>query len=133
MNANEIKELVLKQRKFFRTGVTLPVGTRLKALLKLKACILRYEDEIHAALKKDLGKSDFESYMCETGMTLSELSYMIKHIFSFTKEKNVWTPLAQFCSRSYKKPSPYGVVLIMSPWNYPFMLTMEPLIDALAY
>ena len=132
MNANEIKELVLKQRKFFRTGVTLPVGTRLKALLKLKACILRYEDEIHAALKKDLGKSDFESYMCETGMTLSELSYMIKHIFSFTKEKNVWTPLAQFCSRSYKKPSPYGVVLIMSPWNYPFMLTMEPLIDAIA-
>ena len=132
MNANEIKELVLKQRKFFRTGATLPVGTRLKALLKLKACILRYEDEIHAALKKDLGKSDFESYMCETGMTLSELSYMIKHIFSFTKEKNVWTPLAQFCSRSYKKPSPYGVVLIMSPWNYPFMLTMEPLIDAIA-
>ena len=132
MIANEIKELVLKQRKFFRTGVTLPVGTRLKALLKLKACILRYEDEIHAALKKDLGKSDFESYMCETGMTLSELSYMIKHIFSFTKEKNVWTPLAQFCSRSYKKPSPYGVVLIMSPWNYPFMLTMEPLIDAIA-
>lgn len=132
MNANEIKELVLLQRKHFRTGATLPVEARLKALLKLKACILKYEDEIHAALKKDLGKSDVESYMCETGMTLSELSYMIKHIFSFTKEKRVRTPLAQFHARSYKKPSPYGVVLIMSPWNYPFMLTMEPLIDAIA-
>ena len=132
MKANEIKELVLLQRKQFRTGATIPVEARLKALLKLKACILKYEDEIHAALKKDLGKSDVESYMCETGMTLSELSYMIKHIFSFTKEKRVRTPLAQFHARSYKKPSPYGVVLIMSPWNYPFMLTMEPLVDAIA-
>lgn len=132
MNANEIKELVLTQRRHFRTGATLPVETRLKALLKLKACILKYESEINAALKSDLGKSDFESYMCETGMTLSELSYMIKHIFSLTKEKSVFTPLAQFHSRSYKKPSPYGVVLIMSPWNYPFMLTMEPLVDAIA-
>ena len=120
------------QREHFCAGATLPVNTRLKALLKLKACILKYEDEIHAALKKDLGKSSFESYMCETGMTLSELSYMIKHIFSFTKEKSVRTPLAQFHAKSYKKPSPYGVVLIMSPWNYPFMLTMEPLVDAIA-
>lgn len=132
MNSNEIKELIITQRKFFRTGATLPTGARLKALLKLKACILKYESEIHTALKKDLGKSELESYMCETGMTLSELSYMIKHIFSFTKEKSVRTPLAQFHARSYKKPSPYGVVLIMSPWNYPFMLTMEPLVDAIA-
>lgn len=132
MDANEIKQLVLTQRKYFRSGSTLPVEGRLRALLKLKACILKYEDEIHAALKKDLGKSNFEGYMCETGMTLSEISYMTKHIFSFTKEKRVHTPLAQFHSRSYKKPSPYGVVLIMSPWNYPFMLTMEPLVDAIA-
>lgn len=132
MNGKEIKDLVLTQRKYFRTGATLPVEQRLKSLLKLKACILKYEDEIHKALKADLGKSEPESYMCETGMTLSELSYMTKHIFSFAKEKTVLTPLAQFHSRSYKKPSPYGVVLIMSPWNYPFMLAMEPLADALA-
>ena len=132
MNKNEIKELVLTQRKYFRTGATLPVELRLKALLKLKACILKYENERHSALKADLGKSGPESYMCETGMTLSELSYMIKHIFSFAREKTVLTPLAQFHSRSYKKPSPYGVVLIMSPWNYPFMLAMEPLVDAIA-
>ena len=85
MNANDIKELVLTQRRYFRTGATLPVEARLNALQKLKTCIIKYESEIHEALKKDLGKSDFESYMCETGMTLSELSYMIKHTFSFSK------------------------------------------------
>lgn len=132
MNAEKIKQLVLTQRKFFRTGTTLPVETRIHALKNLQACIRKYENEINEALKKDLGKSSFESYMCETGMTLSEISYMLKHVSSFAKEKRALTPLAQFHAKSYKKPSPYGVVLIMSPWNYPFMLTMEPLVDALA-
>lgn len=110
MNANEIKELVLLQRKHFRTGATLPVEARLKALLKLKACILKYEDEIHAALKKDLGKSDVESYMCETGMTLSELSYMIKHIFSFTKENGCvlrWRSFTQEAIKSLRLTASY--------------------------
>ena len=70
--------------------------------------------------------------MCETGMVLEELSYMLKHTPKFAREQRVRTPLAQFHSRSYKKPSPYGVTLIMSPWNYPFMLTLSPLVDALA-
>ena len=70
--------------------------------------------------------------MCEVGLVLSELSYMIRHTPSYAKEKTVLTPLAQFASRSYKKPSPYGVVLVMSPWNYPFLLTIDPLIDAIA-
>ena len=73
-----------------------------------------------------------ESYMCETGLVLDEISYMLKHIRRFAREKRVRTPLAQFHSRSFKKPSPYGVTLIMSPWNYPFMLTLSPLADALA-
>ena len=83
-------------------------------------------------LKKDLGKSGFESYMCETGLVLEEISYMLKHVRKFSGEKTVRTPLAQFHSHSYRKPSPYGVTLIMSPWNYPFMLTLSPLVDALA-
>ena len=70
--------------------------------------------------------------MCETGLTLSEISYMLKHTRSFAREKRVPTPLAQFHSRSFTKPSPYGSVLIMSPWNYPFLLTIEPLVDAIA-
>lgn len=132
MTSTEIKQLIEKQRHFFYSGATLPVNYRLDALRKLQKCILDHEPEINAALKSDLGKSPFESYMCETGLILSELSYMLKHTPAFAKEKTVWTPLSQFHSRSYKQPSPHGVTLIMSPWNYPFMLTLEPLIDALA-
>lgn len=132
MNEQEIKNIVTSQRKYFYTGATLDVDARILALKKLKASILKHENTINEALKKDLGKSDFESYMCETGLVLSEISYMLKHIRSFAKEKTVLTPLAQFHSRSYKKPSPYGTVLIMSPWNYPFLLTLDPLVDAIA-
>ncbi len=132
MTEQEIKDIVTKQRKYFQTGATLPVSSRLAALQKLYHAISVHEAEIHDALKKDLGKSGFESYMCETGMVLEELSYMLKHTPKFAREQRVRTPLAQFHSRSYKKPSPYGVTLIMSPWNYPFMLTLSPLVDALA-
>ena len=132
MTEQEIKDIVTRQRKYFQTGATLPVSSRLTALQKLYHAISGHEAEIHDALKKDLGKSGFESYMCETGMVLEELSYMLKHTPKFAREQRVRTPLAQFHSRSYKKPSPYGVTLIMSPWNYPFMLTLSPLVDALA-
>ena len=132
MNAQEINEIVKKQRRFFNTGATLELSRRIEALVKLKNCIQKYSSEIHQALRKDLGKSDFESSMCETGLVFSEIRYMLKHIHSFAKEKRFRTPLAQFHSRSYQKPSPYGVVLIMSPWNYPFLLTMDPLVDAIA-
>lgn len=132
MTEQEIKDIVTRQRKYFQTGATLPVSSRLTALQKLYHAISGHEAEIHDALKKDLGKSGFESYMCETGMVLEEISYMLKHTPKFAREQRVRTPLAQFHSRNYKKPSPYGVTLIMSPWNYPFMLTLSPLVDALA-
>ena len=132
MTQAEIKQLIQKQRTFFHSDATLDVEYRIHALQKLKACILKYENEINIAIRADLGKCAFESYMCETGLVLSELTYMLKHTRKFSKECTVRTPLAQFHSRSYQKPSPYGVTLIMSPWNYPFMLTIEPLIDALA-
>lgn len=132
MKETEIKEIVTRQRDYFFSGATLNVEQRICALKKLQTCILAHETEISEAIRKDLGKSSFESYMCETGLVLSEISYMLKHIKRFSREKTVRTPLAQFHSRSYKKPSPYGVTLIMSPWNYPFLLTVEPLVDALA-
>ena len=132
MTKSEIKRTVSEQRSYFHSGATLPVEVRVQALKKLKSCILKNEGQINEAVKKDLGKSPFETYMCETGLVLSEISYMLKHIYSYTREKNVPTPLAQFHSRSYKKPSPYGVTLIMSPWNYPFLLTIDPLVDAIA-
>ncbi|MDD6066848.1 MAG: aldehyde dehydrogenase [Firmicutes bacterium] len=132
MNETEIRQIVKNQRSYFYSGATLDVEFRINALKTLKAAILKYESRINDAIQKDLGKSPFESYMCETGLVLSEISYMQKHIRSFAREKTVRTPLAQFHSRSFKKPSPYGVTLIMSPWNYPFLLTLDPLVDALA-
>ena len=127
-----IEEILISQRAFFRTGKTLSLAFRIEQLKKLYAAVKKYEAEIADALNEDLGKSAYESYMCETGLALSEISYMIKHTKRFSKENRVKTPLAQFASRSYKKPSPYGNVLIMSPWNYPFMLTIDPLADAIS-
>ena len=132
MNELEIKKLIRQQRAFFYKGRTLPVKTRIHMLKRLRCCILKYQEEIRSALKHDLGKSRFESYMCETGLVLDELRYMLGHIREFSKEKAVPTPLSQFASRSYVAPSPYGVVLIMSPWNYPFLLSLTPLVDAIA-
>lgn len=132
MTKEEIKAIVEKQRKYFQSGETLDIKFRTEALKKLKAAIENAEEEINCALKADLGKSAFEGYMCETGLVLSEISFMLSHIKRFAKDKNRLTPLPQFASRSYVKKSPYGVCLIMSPWNYPFLLTIEPLVDAIA-
>ena len=125
-----IHETLEKQRKYFNSGATLSVEFRVAMLKRLYAAIKKYEVEIEDALTADLGKSDFEGFMCEVGMVLTEISYMIKNTPKFAKEKTVKTPLAQFASRSYKKPCPYGNVLIMSPWNYPFLLTLDPLVKA---
>ncbi len=127
-----IDEILIEQREFFRSGKTLPVDFRIKMLKKLYNAVKENEKEINTALKKDLGKSDFEGFMCEVGLSLTEISYMIKHVKRLAKRKIVYTPLAQFASVSFKKPSPYGNVLIMSPWNYPFLLTIDPLADAIA-
>lgn len=127
-----IDEILKSQRAFFQSGATLPVSFRIEMLKKLYKAIDKYENDISNALKSDLGKSDFEGFMCEIGLVRSEISYMIRHTRRFAKEKRVRTPLAQFASRSYKKPSPMGNVLIMSPWNYPVLLTLDPLADAIA-
>ena len=132
MQKQDIETILASQRKFFATGKTLPISWRLEQLKKLRASMLRHEEDLYGALKKDLGKSRMESYMCEIGLTLSELTWMEKHIRRLTHEKRVPTPLAQFAARSFQSPTPYGTVLIMSPWNYPVLLTLEPLIDALA-
>lgn len=127
-----IDEILNAQRNFFDSGKTLSTEFRIKMLLSLYSKIKEYEHEIAAALRADLGKSEYESYMCETGLALSELTYMIRHTNKFTRPKRVRTPLSQFCASSRTVACPYGNVLIMSPWNYPFLLTVEPLTDAIA-
>ena len=128
----QIEQLVDRQREYFHTGATLDVEFRIAQLKKLYAAVQKYESEINAALTADLGKSSFEGFMCESGLVLTEIRHMIRHVQHWAKERTVPTPLAQFPSRSYVKPTPYGNVLIMSPWNYPFLLTIDPLANAIA-
>lgn len=128
----DIETTVASQHAWFAEGHTLPLAFRHEALAKLKASIRNHEAEINDALYQDLGKCPTETYMCETGMTLAELSFMDSHLDRWSKPHHVPSPLAQFHASSFTVHDPYGVVLIMSPWNYPFMLTMEPLIGALA-
>ena len=128
----ELNKILEKQRIFFASGMTLDINFRISKLGLLRDTIKQYEKDISDALKQDLGKSEFEGFMCETGLVLSEISYMIKNIRTFAAEKTFHTPLINFASRSYTKPTPYGNTLIISPWNYPFLLTMSPLIDAIA-
>ncbi len=132
MTPEEINALVANQRAYFNSGATLDVEGRLRALRTLRAAIVTYEDVIAAALERDLGKSATESAMTETGMVKSALNHMLRHTARYARTKHVRTPLAQMPARSMRKPSPFGVVLVMSPWNYPFLLTMEPLIEAIA-
>lgn len=132
MEENEIRTLVERQRRFFAARRTFDIRTRLAYLRRLRAAILAHEGEINAALQADLGKSASETYMCETGMTLSELSYQIGHLRGWTRNTPRPTNLANFPAVSFSVREPYGVVLVMAPWNYPFMLCMEPLIGAVA-
>jgi len=132
MTEQMIDRLLEEQRAYFGTGATLPVSFRIEKLKALYAAIEKYRTEISDALTQDLGKSEYEGFMCEIGLVLSEISYMIRHVRRFAAKKYVYTPLPQFAAVSYKKPSPYGNTLIMSPWNYPFLLTMDPLTDAIA-
>ena len=132
MTSEEIKDLLNKQRKFYKSGATIPVDFRIKQLKKLYATVKKYQTEVNDALTADLGKSHFEGFMCESGLVLSEISYMIRHTKKFAKRKTVYTPVTNFASHSFKQPVPYGNTLIMSPWNYPFLLTIDPLTDAIA-
>ena len=132
MTNEQIASLLDKQREYYKSGVTVPVDFRIEQLKKLYAAIKKYENEILQALHTDLGKSDYESFMCEIGLVLSEITYMIRHTKKFAKRKTVYTPITNFHAHCFKQPVPYGNTLIMSPWNYPFLLTVDPLADAIA-
>jgi aldehyde dehydrogenase (NAD+) len=129
MEINEIAE-VMRREKLSKNLSS--VEDRKKKLSSLKTAILQHEELITEALKSDLGKAPFESYMSEVGFILEEISYALKNISKWTKRKKVRTPLSLFPARSYIYPEPYGVVLIISPWNYPFQLCLSPFIGAIA-
>lgn len=132
MTEQEIKALVESQRNYFRSGATLEYEVRRSHLIALREGIKKYESELSEALKADLGKSVFEGYVCEIGLTLSKITWMLKHLKSLMADKSYRMPLVQFHSKCFSSATPYGNVLIMSPWNYPVLLTLEPLVYAIA-
>ncbi|MBO5372314.1 MAG: aldehyde dehydrogenase [Lachnospiraceae bacterium] len=128
----EIEKAVMRQHKFFASGRTKDYAFRRIALLKLQAGIRKYEKDLIKALQKDLHKSKSEAYMAEIGLTLSELTYNLRHLARWMYPKYVHSSLLHFPAKSYVMPEPYGVTLIMAPWNYPVLLCLEPLISAIA-
>ena len=129
MNINEITR---KQHEFFASGKTFDIQYRKEMLVKLRAAVVKYEKRIAAALKEDLGKSETEGYMCEIGLALEEISFMISHVAKLAAPKRKRTPIVNFHAKSFIVNEPYGCVLIMSPWNYPFLLCIQPLAGAIA-
>lgn len=125
-------EVISNQRKYFHSGATRSLEFRLNALRKLKEAIKTNEDLLMAALKDDLNKCESEAYLCEIGTLYDEINYHLKHLKSWMKDQIKPTTLAQFRSKSFVSPEPYGVVLIMAPWNYPIQLNFSPLIGAIS-
>jgi aldehyde dehydrogenase (NAD+) len=128
----QIIDIVARQREFFATGITLQYQTRIECLQKLKAGLVKYEAELHAALKQDLSKPEFEAFVAETGFCRYELTETIKKLGKWMKPRRVRTSMLVQPGTSSIHYSPLGVNLIIGPYNYPVMLTLSPLIAALA-
>ena len=127
-----ISALVQEQQTYFRSGATLPPAQRRKALQALLAELDRREPQLLQALKQDLNKAPFEGYMTELGMIKEELHFHLRHLDGWCKPRRVPTPISQFPARSIRQPEPYGVTLVMAPWNYPLQLSLVPMIGALS-
>lgn len=128
----EFEAMVSRQREFWNTGATRSVEWRLIQLKKLEQALEEREEALCAALKADLGKAAYESWLSEIGMTLGELRFARKHLKKWAAVKRRPSAMPLFPASSRVVPQPYGTVLIMSPWNYPVQLTLVPLVSALA-
>ncbi|HAX92942.1 MAG TPA: aldehyde dehydrogenase family protein [Bacteroidales bacterium] len=132
MDKEELGAILENQRKFFASGETLDLDYRLGNLKKLRSLILSHEDELKNALHKDFRKPYFEVLGTESRFTVAEINVMIRKLKKWSGRKRVRTSLVNMPARSYIQPQPYGQVLILAPWNYPFQLSMIPAMGALA-
>ena len=130
-SSQEISGIISRQRQFFTSGKTTEVAFRIKQLKNLKQAISDHEKVILKALKADLSKPEFEGYL-EIAIVQKEINHALKHIKSWLKPKKVRTPIEQFPASAYIYPEPLGSVLIIGPWNYPFCLTILPLVGAIS-
>ena len=129
---NSIQTIIEHQKDFFNSGKTSDINFRKKKLIELKKEIQKNEKEIELALYKDLGKSSGESFLTEIHFIYTELNIAIKNINKWTRRKSVRPSLLNYPSSDYIIPQPYGITLHISPWNYPFQLSIAPLIGAVA-
>ncbi len=127
-----IKKVLKKQRDFFDTNTTKDINFRIEKLKLLRQIIVKNEDKIYFALKQDLNKSSYETYITELYLVFEEIKKTIKSLPKWTKPKKVPLSIIHFGAKSYTVSEPYGVCMIMSPWNYPFYLSIAPLIGAIA-
>ncbi|MBV9576477.1 MAG: aldehyde dehydrogenase [Gammaproteobacteria bacterium] len=133
MQEADFKSLLVNQQRFFSTGATLSVDFRITQLKKLKTLLQTHEAEIAEALKKDLNKSHMEAVTSEIMLVIEEMNYIIKHLKCWSKPQKVKTPVPfSLLGQSMIYHEPYGSVLIIGPWNYPFLLMMSPLIGAMS-
>ena len=132
MDSATLDAALAAQRGYFASGATLALEARRAALRRLYGELRRREGDIAAALRADLGKCPEEAYMCETGLLLGGIRYLERHLPALMRARRAPTPLTQFRARSFVSPSPLGAVLIISPWNYPFLLSLGPLAAAVA-
>ena len=132
VQVSRAKEIVSLQRSYFNTGVTRSYEFRIDHLRKFKDTILRYEERIFEALKKDFNKPVFETYTTEIGLILEEIGVMIKNLKNWMTPQSVSTALGNLPARSYIYAEPYGVTLVIGTWNYPFQLTLLPVVGAIA-
>ncbi|MEK4436054.1 aldehyde dehydrogenase [Paenibacillus sp. FSL K6-2862] len=127
-----VKLILEQQHQFFRSGATRSAETRIERLTQLKQAIQKYESRLTEALHQDLGKSEFESYTTEIGFMMDSIKHTIRKVKKWVKPVKVKTQMALVGSKSYIIPEPYGSVLIIGPFNYPFQLLIEPLVGAIA-
>ncbi len=132
MGKEEILIALENQVKYFTAGNTLKIKSRLKVLKELRNRIIENEEEIKNALWLDFHKPAFEATATETRFVVKELNLAIRRLRKWSGGRRVWTPLVHFLANSYIKPQPYGQVLVLSPWNFPFQLALMPLIGAIA-
>ena len=128
----DVRNVLQSQRDFFATGTTLSVSWPIEQLKKLYDAIKRYENDIYSALSADLQKNPFDSYSTEIGIVLSEISYAIRHVKKWSKTQKISSPLFMFPAKSKVFAEPFGMVLVISSWNYPFQLSLAPLVSAIA-
>ena len=132
MEKEEINAVLTLQRSFFKEGKTFDIKYRIKILKQIRSLIIRYEPDLIDAMWKDFRKPEFEVMATETRLVITELNLAIRNVRKWSGKRRVSTPLVHFLSSSYIMPQPYGQVLILSPWNFPFQLAFIPMIGAVA-